>query len=225
MSLPGEDSRRAWTVDFTELRGTVKPRSGSAALARRVHFLTGLAVAPFLAVLCLTGPATAFSRRSSTRCTGGELFVDSGGGLPQPVSGQVAAALASQTQGTVKAVIAPTGSDRTTRVVMTVSGLPDSNPFSAEDLTVYINPYTDRVRGELGTVKDRPPAHAWLRHAHGNLHLGPAGRLYSEFATSWVPVVSLLALGTLVLVVLAYRMWWDRRRHDAYRLPAPPPVW
>lgn len=204
---PGEESQLTQGVDAADLPGSAKPRSGLAALARRVHFLAGLAVAPFLVVMCLTGLANAFTPQIVNAMHGQELFVDTESGSSQPASDQVAAAMAAHPQGTVKSVIPPPDSDRTTRVVMSMPGLPDIDKFSDEDLTVYVNPYTNRVQGELTTVKDRPPAQVWLRHAHGNLHLGPPGRLYSEFATSWVPVI---VLGGLIL-------WFNQRRSRGLR--------
>ncbi|WP_338598035.1 PepSY domain-containing protein [Saccharopolyspora sp. SCSIO 74807] len=193
---PEEKSQHTGSVDAVERTGAAKPRSGTAALARRVHFLAGLAVAPFLVIMCLTGLANAFTPQIVNTVHGQELFADTGTGSPRPASDQVAAAAAAHPEGIVKAVIPPPEPDRTTRVVLSVPGLPDIDEFSEEDLTVYVNPYTDHVQGELTTVKDRPPAQVWLRNAHGNLHLGPPGRLYSEFATSWVP---LIVLGGLVL--------------------------
>ncbi len=189
-------------TDSTPVPGAATPRSGVAALALRVHFLAGLAVAPFLIVMCLTGLANAFTPQIVDAIHGRELYTEVRDGPPQPVSEQVAAASAARPDGAVTKVIPPSATDRTTRVVLSVPGLPDTDKFSDEDLTVYVDPYTNHLQGELITVKNRPPAQTWLRHAHGNLHLGPPGRLYSEFATSWVSVV----------VVAGLVLWTVRRR-------------
>lgn len=204
---PEDEPQHTRKVVSADIPGAATPLSGTAALARRVHFLAGLAVAPFLVVMCLTGLANAFTPQIVDAMHGRELYADSGDGPAQPVSDQVAAAVAARPDGTVTAVIPPSAPDRTTRVVMSVPGLPDTDTFSDEDLTVYVDPYTNHVQGELVTVKNRPPAQTWLRHAHGNLHLGPPGRLYSEFATSWVPIV---VVGGLVL-------WAVRRRRRGAR--------
>lgn len=190
-----------------DLPNTEKPRSGLVLLARRVHFLAGFAVAPFLAIMCLTGLANAFTPQIVDAVHEQELFVDTDTGVPRPLSDQVAAAEEAHPEGTVKAVLPPPDEDRTTRVVMAVPGLPDVDEFADEDLTVYVNPTTNRVQGELITVKDRPPAQAWLRHSHGNLHLGPPGRLYSEFATTWLPVI----------VACGLALWVARRRSGGSR--------
>lgn len=202
---PEEEPQHTRTTDSTVVPGATTPRSGVAGLARRVHFLAGLAVAPFLVIMCLTGLANAFTSQIVDAMHGRELYADTEDRPAQPVSGQVAAAVAARPDGTVTAVIPPSAPDRTTRVVLSVPGLPDTDRFSDEDLTVYVDPHTNHVQGELVTVKNRPPAQTWLRHAHGNLHLGPPGRVYSEFATSWVPVV---VVGGLVL-------WAARRRGRA----------
>ncbi|GAA3543336.1 PepSY domain-containing protein [Amycolatopsis ultiminotia] len=179
-----------------------KPRSGLGLLARRVHFLAGFAVAPFLVVMCLTGLVNAGTPQIVNALYGPELFADNTAGAPRPVSGQVAAAVAAHPGGTVKEVIPPVDGERTTRIVLSTPGLPDIDKFSGEDLTVYVNPYTNQVQGELTTVKDRPPAQVWLRNIHGNLNLGPPGRFYSELATSWLPVIVLFGLA----------LWGIRRR-------------
>lgn len=180
--------------DVIALPDTVDPRSGLATVARRVHFIAGLAVAPFLVVMCLTGLVNAFTPQIVNAMHGQELFVDTGAGEPRPAAEQVAAALSQHPQAELKAVLPPAEPGRTTGVVLSTPGLPDIDRFSDEDLTVYVNPHTNRVQGELTTVKDRPPAQVWLRNVHGNLHLGQVGRLYSEFATSWVPVIVVCGL-------------------------------
>lgn len=173
------------------------------ALARRVHFLAGLAVAPFLAVLALTGLLYAFTPQINDVLYGDKLYVDAPAGPARPLTEQVDAALAGHPDGKVKSVIVSADPDRTTRVVLDKPGLAKGDDhFSTESLTVYVDPYTGTVAGELITVNNRPPAQVWLRELHGSLHLGEIGRLYSEFAASWLPF---LVLGGLVL-------WVGRRR-------------
>ncbi|MBB4683168.1 PepSY-associated TM helix domain-containing protein [Amycolatopsis jiangsuensis] len=204
---PPEESPLASKRASADLPSAAKSRSGLGLLARRVHFLAGLAVAPFLVVMCLTGLANACTPQIVDALYGPQLFADSVTGAPRPASGQVAAAMAAHPDGTVKEVIPPADRDRTTRIVLSVPGLPDLDTFSGEDLTVYVNPYTNHVQGELVTVKDRPPAQVWLRNLHGNLGLGSPGRLYSEFATSWLPVI----------VLFGFVLWVVQRRSRGER--------
>lgn len=167
-------------------------------LARRVHFMAGLLVAPFLAVLALTGLAYAFSPQINDVLYGDKLYVEAQTGSPRPLSEQVEAALAAHPEAHVTSVIPADDPDRTAQVVLGgIEGLRQTgNPFSSESLTVYVDPYTGGVNGELVTVDNRPPAQVWLREFHGNLHLGELGRLYSEFVASWLPFI---VLGGLVL--------------------------
>ncbi|WP_436495195.1 PepSY-associated TM helix domain-containing protein [Actinokineospora sp. HUAS TT18] len=191
-----------------------KPKSPLWALARRVHFMAGLAIAPFLAVLAATGLLYAFTPQLNDLLYSDKLYVAEPGGPVRPLADQVSAALAGHPDGKVKSVIVPTDPDRTTQVVLDAPGLAHgADHFSTETLTVYVDPYTAKVNGELVTVNNRPPAQVWLRELHGSLHLGDVGRLYSEFVASWLPFV---VLGGLVL-------WIGRRRKRSARallLPA-----
>jgi len=171
-------------------------------LARRVHFLAGVAIAPFLAVLCLTGFAYAFTPQLTNALHHHELFVDSASGSRQPVATQIEVALRANPAAELKAVIPPVDVDRTTQVVLSMSESAGHAGHSTVTRTVYVDPYTNRINGTLATVSNRPPVQTWLREFHGNLHLGEVGRLYSEFVASWLPIV---VVGGLVL-------WLGQRR-------------
>ncbi|SDC41387.1 PepSY-associated TM helix domain-containing protein [Actinokineospora iranica] len=194
------DTPEAGATDTRE--STLRPGAALRLLARRVHFLAGLFVAPFLAVLCLSGLAYAFSPQINDLFYSDKLSVDVQSGPIRPVSEQVAAALAAYPQGSLRTVIPAPEPDRTTQVVLADPTLKPGDAFSAEMRTVYVDPYTAQVAGDLVTVSNRPPAQVWLREFHGNLHLGEPGRLYSEFVASWLPII---VIGGLVL-------WIGQRR-------------
>ncbi|CCQ18212.1 PepSY-associated TM helix domain-containing protein [Rhodococcus sp. IEGM 1401] len=78
--------------------------------------------------------------------------------------------------------------------------------------TVFVDPYTAQVRGELTTFGEWLPVRAWIDELHRNLHLGDLGRNYSELAASWLWVV---ALGGLVL--------WTPGSANARPVPPKPP--
>jgi uncharacterized iron-regulated membrane protein len=160
-------------------------------VSRRLHFLAGIVVAPFLAVLCLTGLVYVFSPQIHDSLYRSDLHVNQVGEAPRPLAEQVRAALTAHPEGTLKSVLTPPAPDRTTRVVLAVPG-----PPGTADRTVFVDPYTALINGELSTVENRLPANTWLRQLHGNLQLGAPGRLYAELAASWVPLV---AVGGLVL--------------------------
>jgi uncharacterized iron-regulated membrane protein len=172
------------------------PFAGSATqlrpLARRVHFLAGILVAPFLLLLCLTGLVYVFSPQIHDDLYSGQLFVHDVGGMQRPVAEQIRAALAAHPEGQLRSVVPPRDADRTTRVNLSVPSLDEPG----EARTVFVDPYTNYINGELTTVDGRMPANVWLRHLHADLHLGAVGRLYSEIASSWLPVI---VLGGLVL--------------------------
>jgi uncharacterized iron-regulated membrane protein len=184
---------------------TTPPRRALWALARRIHFMAGILVAPFLAVLALTGLAYTFTPQINDVIYGDKLYVDSPGTTTRPVTEQVDAVLAAYPAGKVTSVILPGESDRTTQVVLSVPGLAQgADHFSTESLTVYVDPYTGDINGDIVTMNNRPPVQVWLRKLHSTLHLGEAGSLYAEFAASWLPI---LVIGGLV-------MWIGRKRRE-----------
>lgn len=181
-------------------------------VARRVHFLAGILVAPLLLVLSLTGLAYVFSPQIHDDLYANQLYVDEVGDTPRPVAQQVAAAMAAHPEAELLSVVPPPAPDRTTRVRLSVPG----RATPGEARTVYVDPYTNYINGELTTIDNRLPANVWLRDLHGNLHLGEVGRLYSETAASWLPVIT---VGGLALWIGKQ----GRRRRSARELLVPAP--
>ena len=180
---------------------TARRRAGWPAtrpLVLRLHFYAGLLIAPFLLVAALTGGLYAASYQIEKVLYADELTVPVGD-RTQPVSDQVAAAQDAHPDGEVSAVRPAEESGTTTRVLL-------DDPSVGEDrqLAVFVDPYTAEVRGSLESYGSSGalPFRAWVSELHRSLHLGEAGRLYSELAASWLWVV---ALGGVVL-------WLARRR-------------
>ncbi|MFF8032016.1 PepSY-associated TM helix domain-containing protein [Streptomyces sp. NPDC016626] len=173
--------------------GTLRP------LVLRLHFYAGVLVAPFLLVAALTGLLYAASFQAEKIVYDHELTVPVGE-RELPVSEQVAAARAAHPEGTVAAVRPSPEADATTRVML--SGIPGVDPDHT--LAVFVDPYTGKVRGALEQYGSSGalPLRTWIDEFHRDLHLGEPGRLYSEFAASWLWVI---AGGGLVL-------WFSRRR-------------
>jgi uncharacterized iron-regulated membrane protein len=118
---------------------------------------------------------------------------------PLPLSAQVKAAM-DFTGGDAPASVRPApGPEDTTRVLFADPSLGES-----ESRTVFVNPGTGEIRGDLTTYGSSGalPIRTWISNLHRSLNLGEAGRIYSELAASWLWVV---ALGGLVL-------WIDRLR-------------
>lgn len=175
-------------------------------LIRRVHFYAGVLVAPFLAVLCLTGIAYVFTPQITDALYAEQVLVEPQAGPARPLDDQVAAAVAAAPDATLDSVQPAAQADRTTAVVLT-----PPSAAAGESVAVYVDPYRARVTGLLPLTHGEPPVQSWLREFHGNLQLGTVGAVYSEFAASWLPV---LFLGGIVL-------WVGRRRERRRDLVVP----
>ncbi|QDI72750.1 peptidase [Streptomyces calvus] len=173
--------------------------AGLRPLVLRLHFYAGVLVAPFLLVAAVTGLLYAASFQAEKIVYDRELTVPVGE-RELPVSAQVAAARKAHPEGTVAAVRPSPEPDATTRVML--SGTPGVDP--GHTLAVFVDPYTGEVRGALEQYGSTGalPLRTWIDEFHRDLHLGEPGRLYSEFAASWLWVI---AGGGLVL-------WFSRRR-------------
>jgi uncharacterized iron-regulated membrane protein len=178
-------------------------------LLLRLHFYAGVLVAPFILIAATTGFLFTLVPTLDKVVYSTELVVDSPGTTTVPVSQQIAAARASHPEGSLIGVRVGEG-DATTQVDFSS---PDLSPESELVHTVYVDPYTAKVTGQLTTWWTATPLNTWLDQFHRDLHLGKTGELYSELAASWLWV---LALGGVVL-------WWRRQRGNrtARRLLAP----
>lgn len=171
-------------------------------LVRRLHFYAGVLVAPFLVLAALTGLLFAFAPQFDEMAYHDQLHVARVGDAPRPLAEQVRAARAVVPNGTLTSVIPPADVDRTTKVLFSLPELGE------KERTVYVDPYTNEVRGALTTWFDESPLMTWLDDLHRNLHLGVVGRHYSELAASWLWVI---VLGGLTLWLARRRPWRLRR--------------
>jgi uncharacterized iron-regulated membrane protein len=204
---PPADPEPAATGAATR-RGADPARPGRSwsivPLLTRLHFYAGILVAPLLVVAAVTGLLFAFSPQLDGLVYDKELHAaQAGPGLPKPMSEQVAAAVAAHPSGSLSSVIPASAPDATTKVVFSLPELGEKQH------TVYVDPYTGQIRGQLTTWFGETPLMTWLDDLHRNLHLYDTGRVYSEAAASWLWV---LVLGGLIL--WCNRQW---RRSDARR--------
>ncbi|MBC7278125.1 PepSY domain-containing protein [Nocardioides sp.] len=178
-------------------------------LVLRLHFYAGVLVAPFILVASVTGllytiapqvEQIAYRELTDVGPAGGQVTL----------AEQVAAARATHPAGAVIRVDVPEAADRSTRVVFTDETVP-----TGYDMSVFVNPYTGQVEGQVRSYGQWLGFRAWLDDLHRNLHLGALGRNYSELAASWLWVV---ALGGLAL-------WIAKRRRErrTRRLLTPDP--
>ncbi|MFE0186623.1 PepSY-associated TM helix domain-containing protein [Streptomyces sp. NPDC058989] len=163
---------------------------GVRALLVRLHFYAGVFVAPFLLVAALTGLAYTFTPQLDQLVYGDRLRVEQVGDEPRPLADQIAAARDAHPEGSLASVVTPPGPEDTTRVVLSVPELGE------KQRTVFVDPYTAEVQGELTTSWGATPLTTWLDELHRDLHLGESGRLYAEVAASWLWVI---VVGGLVL--------------------------
>lgn len=183
----------------TESSATPKPSvlSQMRPVVLRLHFYAGILVGPFLLLAAVTGLLYTIAPQLSDYVHRHELTVDRVGAKTVPLGEQVDAARAAYPEGSIAQIRPPVDAEGTTRVVLAVDDVP-----AGYGRTVFVDPYTAEVRGELTTYGEWLPVRAWIDELHRNLHLGELGRNYSELAASWLWVV---ALGGLVL-------WVDRVR-------------
>lgn len=182
---------------------------GFGPLLLRLHFYAGILVAPFILIAATTGLMFTMAPTLDRIVYSDELVVPDPGETPTPLARQVAAARAAHPDGDLIGVRVGEG-EATTQVDFSS---PQLSEASEKVHTVYVDPYTAEVTGQLTTWATATPLNTWLDQFHRDLHLGKPGELYSEFAASWLWI---LALGGVVL-------WWRRQRGNrtAKRLLTP----
>ncbi|TQL68376.1 putative iron-regulated membrane protein [Nocardioides albertanoniae] len=159
-------------------------------LVLRMHFYAGLLVAPFILVASVTGLLYTLAPQVE-QVAYHDLTHVTPAGPRVSYAEQVAAARQSHPGGDIVRVDVPQAGDRSTRVVFTDETVP-----ADYDMSVFVNPYTATVEGQVRSFGQWLGFRAWLDELHRNLHLGALGRSYSELAASWLWVV---ALGGLML--------------------------
>ena len=179
-------------------------------LLLRLHFYAGILVGPFILVAAVSGALYALTPAIEQAVYRHELTApatETRLGLATQV--EIARTYIGDRTAMPSAVRpAPVPGD-TTRVMFAEEGLGES-----ESRAVFIDPGTGEVRGDLTVygTSGALPFRNWVSNLHGDLHLGDAGRLYSELAASWLAVVALAGLGLWVL-----RIRRSRSRKDFFR--------
>lgn len=176
---------------------------GTRALLRplvlRIHFWAGVLVGPFLLVAALTGLAYTLMPSLESVVYRDELTVPASD-AQTPLSDQVRTGLAAMPGTELRAVRPGATPTDSTQVVADDPTLPES--FYR---TAFVDPHTGDLRGVLETYGSGQalPLRAWVDQLHRNLHLGDAGRLYTELAASWLWV--LVVAGLVLWVGLVRR--------------------
>ena len=185
------------------------PRHWLGPLLLRLHFYAALLVGPFLLVSAASGALYAVSPQVEQLVYADELEARTEGPA-LPLAQQVAAAQELVGEGAQVSAVrpAPEPGD-TTRVMYADPSLGES-----ESRAIMVDPATAEIQGDLTVygTSGSLPLRSWIDQLHRNLHLGEAGRLYSELSASWLGVIAVAGLGLWVR-----RARRSRRRRDLLR--------
>lgn len=156
-------------------------------LVLRLHFYAGVFVAPFILVAALSGLLYVWTPQLEQAVHAEQLYVEPDG-EPLPLHEQVRVARAELPGAEPDAVRPATGERDSTRVLFDLPGSAESHR-----MTVFVDPYRGEVLGVMETygTSGALPVRTWVDTLHRSLHLGDAGRLYSELAASWLWAVAL----------------------------------
>lgn len=159
----------------------------------RWHFYAGLLVAPFILVLSITGLVYLFDNDLDA-VVHRNVAVVTPAGTPQPLSSQEAAALAAYPGAQLSQYLAPLAPDRSAAWKL--------NTAVGQTLTVFVDPYTAQVTGQIAEGQRLGEIMIKL---HGELLAGQAGDYVVELAACWA----------FVLLVTGLFLWWPRRNRRA----------
>lgn len=191
---------------------TPKPRSQRgwfAALLLRLHFFAGILVGPFILVAAVSGGLYALTPSIEKVVYAEQLEASSAEQNVSLTDQIIAAEELVGDGGTLSAVRPAPEPGDTTRVMFADPDLGES-----ESRAIFVDPATGEIRGDLTAygTSGALPLRTWIDQLHRSLHLGDAGRLYSELAASWVGIVAMAGLG---LWIARFRK--SRTRRDMIR--------
>lgn len=178
-------------------------------LLLRLHFYAAILVGPFLLISAASGALYAVSPQLE-KVVYAEALTVPADGAARPLAAQVDAAQAYIGPDAQLTAVrpAPQPGD-TTRVMFADEALSEG-----ESRAIFLDPASGEVRGDLTVygTSGALPLRGWIDQLHRNLHLGEAGRLYSELSASWLGVIALAGLGLWIR-----RSRRSRRKRDLLR--------
>ncbi len=178
-------------------------------LLRRLHWLAGILVGPFILVAALSGAAYAVAP-SVERVLYADALTAQAEGAALPLAEQVAIAQDLVGDDAALSAVRPAPqSGDTTRVLFAADGLQES-----ESRAIFVDPVSGDVRGDMTVygTSGALPFRTAIDHFHRGLGLGDVGRLYSELAASWLGIV---VLAGVALWIVRWRT--VRRRQELVR--------
>jgi len=178
-------------------------------LLLRLHFYAGIFIGPFILVAALSGALYSLTPQIEQAVYAKQLQAPVAASY-LPLADQIGAANAHVGEGNTPVAVRPApGPGDTTRAMYA-----DPNLGESETRAVFVDPATAEIRGDLTAygTSGSLPLRTWVDQLHRNLHLGEAGRLYSELAASWLGITALAGIGLWVL-----RIRKTKRRKDLLR--------
>lgn len=181
----------------------------------RWHFFCGLLLLPFILLLAITGAIYLFDKEYEDFAYADLLTVTTDPTLQPALSAsrQLAVAkaayperivalyiTASTAQHSTEIILKKKSKNKTTAAVKTANSSWDSrNDDAPEKISVFINPYTGKIIGELDNNKRFMTL---IKDLHGELLTGKIGTTLVEFAASW----------TIVLIITGLFLWWPKTK-------------
>lgn len=156
--------------------------------AWRWHFYASLIVLPILFVLSVSGLFILLKPTLERTFYGDRLYVDTGTSRV-PYAEQVEAVQEAYPGAKVSSVVPPRHAERSTQFDLTTS--------AGEAVSVYVNPYTGKV---LGNIHSDTRLDSWMSRLHGELLLGKKGDWLVEIGAGWA----------LVMAATGLYLWWPR---------------
>ncbi|WP_430593244.1 PepSY-associated TM helix domain-containing protein [Humidisolicoccus flavus] len=181
-------------------RRTPRNREGwFAQLLMRLHFYAGIFIGPFILIAAASGALYAFTPQLE-RLVYADVLTAPVTETSLSLSEQVTIANEFVGSDAVIAAVRPAPEPGDTTRVMYA----DPELGASETRAIFIDPGTGEVHGDFTVygTSGQLPLRTWIDQLHRSLHLGDAGRLYSELAASWLGVI---ALAGIVLWVMRYR--------------------
>lgn len=163
----------------------------------RWHFYAGVYVIPFMIMLALTGLVMLFHNQIEETQYADRIFVSQGTSTVSATA-QVEAVRQAYPDAAIRDYIPPSVADRSAQISI--------RNEAKENFTVFVNPYTGEILGEVNKAK------TWNHIAneiHGNLLMdGPFGDRLIEIAAG---------LSILLLITGLY-LWWPRDKAGRYAM-------
>lgn len=196
-----------------------RPQRGwFAQLLLRLHFYAGVFVGPFILVAAVSGGLYALTP-TIEQVVYAETLRAPASDTQLSLGDQIRAAQDYAGADAALTLVRPAAeSGRTTRVLFADPAL-DAGVSRA----VFVDPATGEIRGDLPSYSSNEelPFRTWVSGLHRTLHLGEAGRIYSELAASWLGIIALAGFGLWLVRIRKSRtkkdFVWPNLRYRGYR--------